>query len=54
MSDKDDEQIRLLRLIAAPEIRRQKERRLMLGCVVFTCAGVLMSLVLLALFWKVR
>jgi len=54
MSGKDEEQVRLLKLIAAPEIRRQKERRLWIGCLVFTCLGVIVSLVLIQLFWKVR
>jgi hypothetical protein len=54
MSGKDEEQIRLLKLIAAPEIRRQKERRLWIGCLVFTFLGVIVSLVLIQVFWKVR
>jgi hypothetical protein len=34
MSGKDEEQIRLLKLIAAPEIRRRRLGKLLLGCVV--------------------
>ena len=53
MANQDDEQLRLLRLIAAPEIRRRKERRLMLGCLVFAPLSAGVVLVLIMLFWKV-
>ena len=54
MADQDNEEIRLLKIIAAPEMRRQKERRLILGCLVFAplSAGVVLALIML--FWKVH